>query len=89
MILIYYLHDSYQALIYRRTEYVWSWHISLPSLFPSDAVHAVVQQTGEAPSAKMVRSSIRQGEEENHAGAGANGSGPQAQDVQLPGVEGP
>ena len=56
---------------------------------PPDAIHAAVQPAGEAAAAKMVPGHLRQGAEEDGSGAYAGGSGSQAQDVQLPGVEGP
>lgn len=53
----------------------------------ADAVHASVQPAGKAASAEMVCASVRQGEEENLPRPGPDYSGPQAQDVQLSGVE--
>lgn len=58
-------------------------------LLISDAVHAPVQSTGQAPASEVVRAAVRQGEEEDHQGAGADGPGSEAQNVQLPGVERP
>lgn len=59
-----------------------------PSSLP-DAIHATVQPAGETPTAKMVPGHLRQGEEENGPGTHAGRAGSKAQDVQLPGVEGP
>lgn len=56
---------------------------------PSDAVHAVVQPAGKAAAPEMVRAPARQGEEEDLQGPGPNHTSPEAQDVQLLGVEGP
>lgn len=54
-----------------------------------DAIHAAVQPAGKAEAAKVVPGHVRQREKEDGSGAYAGGSGSQAQDVQLPGVEGP
>lgn len=62
--------------------------LPLPPYTP-DAIHAAVQPAGKAEAAKMVPGHVRQREKEDGSGAYAGGSGPQAQDVQLPGVEGP
>lgn len=59
-----------------------------PSSLP-DAIHATVQPAGETPTAKMVPGHLRQREEENGPGTHAGRAGSKAQDVQLPGVEGP
>uniref|UniRef100_A0A8C5B498 AP complex mu/sigma subunit domain-containing protein n=1 Tax=Gadus morhua TaxID=8049 RepID=A0A8C5B498_GADMO len=59
------------------------------SIGSQDAVHAPVQPAGEAAAAEVVRSSLRQGEEEDLQGPGPDHPGQEAQDVQLPGVAGP
>lgn len=56
---------------------------------PPDAIYAAVQPAGEAAATKMVPGHLRQGAKEDGSGAHAGRSGSQAQDVQLPGVEGP
>lgn len=53
----------------------------------ADAVHASVQPAGKAASSEMVRASVGQGEEENLPRPGSDHSRPEAQDVQLLGVE--
>lgn len=58
-------------------------------MFPPDAVHAVVQQAGKAAVTEMVRASVRQGKEEDLQRLSPDHPGQEAQDVQLPGVEGP
>lgn len=58
------------------------------AVFPlADAVHAPVQPAGKAASAEMVCASIGQGEKENLPRPGSDHSRPEAQDVQLLGVE--
>ena len=59
---------------------------ALPS--PTDAVHAIIQPAGKTAAAKMVPGHFGQGTEEDGARAYAGCPGSQAQDVQLPGVEG-
>ena len=71
-------------------ELIMSWISFLPPpLLPSDAVHAAVQPAGKAAPTEMVRASVRQGEEEDLQGPGADHTGQETQDVQLLGVEGP
>lgn len=53
----------------------------------ADAVHASVQPAGKAASAEMVCASVGQREKENLPRPGSDHSCPQAQDVQLLGVE--
>lgn len=55
----------------------------------ADAVHASVQSAGEAAASEVVRAAVRQGEEEDHQGVGADGPRSKAQNVQLSGVERP
>lgn len=57
--------------------------------FLPDAVHAVVQPPGKAAVAEMVCASVGQGKEEDIQRPGPNHTGKKAQDVQLPGMEGP
>ena len=66
-----------------------------PCVFPvfvvllcADAVHAAVQSTRQAEASEMVRSPVRQGEEEDHQRAGPDHPRQKAQNVQLLGVEG-
>lgn len=55
----------------------------------ADAIHATVQPAGKTSPTKMVPGHLRQGEEENGPGAHAGRPSSKAQNVQLPGVEGP
>ena len=61
----------------------------LTGVLSPDAVHAAVQPAGQAAPAEVVHGHGGAGQEEDGAGADAGGAGPQAQDVQLPRVEGP
>jgi len=54
-----------------------------------DAFHAAVQPAGQAASPEVVHGHGGAGQEEDGPRAHAGGAGPQAQDVQLPGVAGP
>ena len=55
----------------------------------NDPLHSAVQPARKNPAPEMVRGPVRQGQEENHPRADICHPGPEAQDVQLPGVEGP
>lgn len=58
-------------------------------LCPSDAVHAAVQPAGKTAVTEMVCASVWQGKEEDIQRPRPNHTGKEAQDVQLPGMEGP
>lgn len=58
-------------------------------LCPSDAVHAAVQPAGKTAVTEMVCASVWQRKEEDIQRPRPNHTGKEAQDVQLPGMEGP
>lgn len=83
----------YQNICFLHPGFIFSLNdlIRLDSFFFSytDAVHAALQQARQAASAEMVRPTVRQREEEDHAGAGTDRLGTETQDVQLSGVARP
>lgn len=52
--------------------------------FLPDAIHAVVQPSGQIAPAEVVRRPPGQTEKENHQGADNHDSGEKAENVQLP-----